>query len=341
MRPAKIKRTQKRASGKMDANEPQVIDKLEEDQALEKESSLRTETCESPARLRVGASGVEQTYYEDSPKLSLDLHFFHHPVSDHSSMPPTSLWFNATLTALGATLGGLWSFNPPSYIVAFSHRESIPCDVLVLLDLLSDSAVPSWRSPPDETEKEEEFEKHQRFLKGAREVHRELRFPPEQAREARMIRMQEEAAQFQRETIRSQMRQEGLAEREMRDALASPKLSVQVVGEAARRWLVKNTEVDDEVGITIRGIVEDTLYNMIASQELARNVAGMLERWRSWTESGGMAKSNHEEVKEGLKEFCFAACMLAVIRETSVHPAGSVVSDLQEVLRMWRKVRLG
>ena len=217
----------------------------------------------------------------------------------------------------------------------------MPCGVLVLLGLLSDDEAPTWRSPSDATEKEEEFEKHQRFLKTAHVMHREHRMAPEQARKARLDRMQEQAMQLQRDRMAAQLKEERRAERDLRHALASPRVSVQVVGEVARKWLVKEEEVDEEIGTTVRGISEAVLYDMTESQTLTIALANMLEHWRNWTENGGMTKANFEEVKTELNVFCFAACMLALIRDTSAHPAGSVVSDLQDCLRMWRKVRLG
>ncbi|KAF2100437.1 hypothetical protein NA57DRAFT_54526 [Rhizodiscina lignyota] len=340
-------RKRKRTSGAQDgkssgdvAGKVKEIKDKEENEASES-TSVVSEPCPSPVRLRIVATGVDQAYHEDFQKSPVHLHHFRHPTSDHASMSPTCLWFNAAITALGAPLGGLWSFIIPNHISTFSHRESIPCGVLVLLGLLSDAEAPSWRSPTDENEEEELFDKHQRFVKSAREMTKELRMPPEQAREARMARMQEEAERMQRDRLKAQLKQERRAENEMRDALASPRIGVQIVGEAARKWLIKSEEMDEEYGATFRDVVEATLYDMVKEQELAHTVAEMLERWRNWTENGGMTKSNFEDVKKELKIFCLAACMLALIRETNTHPAGSVVSDLQECLRMWRKVRLG
>jgi len=67
----------------------------------------------------------------------------------------------------------------------------------------------------------------------------------------------------------------------------------------------------------------------------------MLDAWKSWAEGGGMTKVQFEKVKQEQLSFAYAACVLCLIKDTSGGAAGSIVSDLQECLRMWRKVRLG
>lgn len=296
-----------------------------------------------PVRLRISANGVEQAYHEDSPKLALSLPRFHN-ANPQITMTPTCVWFNIACTALAAPSGGLWSFAIPATYISFSHRDSVPCGVLVLLGLLTDEEVPSWHTGNALTrieQEEEDYEKHQRFLKHSEQVNKELRMNPEDARQARQDRMREEMWAIHEDARRERVKAERKAENEMRDAIASPRIGASVAGDAARKWLVQKQHVSDEIGATIAGVVQKTLYEMIESEGRASTITDMLEKWRAWTEGGGMTRANFEEITRKLEIFCCAACILALVKETSAHPTGSVVSDLQECLRMWKKVRLG
>ena len=39
--------------------------------------------------------------------------------------------------------------------------------------------------------------------------------------------------------------------------------------------------------------------------------------------------------------FALASCLLAIMRDMVSEPMGSIVGDMQECLRIWKKVRLG
>lgn len=297
----------------------------------------------SPVRLRVSSSGLDQAYHEDSPKLLLTLPHFRNP-SPQLSMTPTCLWFNIACTALATPSGGLWSFAIPSSYIAFSHSSSLPCGVLVLLGLMTNAEVPAWHSNDALArieQQEEDDERQNRFRMKNERIFKEMRMKPEEAQAARMDRMKEEMWAMHEDARKELLRAEKRKERETTDAIASPRLGAGVAGEAARVWLIDNGHVDKEIGAELEGVVENVVYEMVESEERAADIADMLEMWRGWAEGGGMTRPNFEKISSQVETFCQALCIVALVRKTSAHPTGAVVSDLQECLRMWKKVRLG
>ncbi|KAJ5223954.1 hypothetical protein N7468_008496 [Penicillium chermesinum] len=58
-------------------------------------------------------------------------------------------WFVCVASALGEYEGaGLYNISIPANTLAFVRRKSIPCGVMVVLDLLESKDVPPWESPP-------------------------------------------------------------------------------------------------------------------------------------------------------------------------------------------------
>lgn len=135
------------------------------------------------------------------------------------------------------------------------------------------------------------------------------------------------------------MREEQKREQAVTEAMLSQKLGMHIVAEANRKWLVRKKYAKDTISIT--DIVEQILWGMIQDEAVAKRIATMLDQWKSWTQSGGMTKSHYAVLKEDQVTFALASCVLFVIKMTAAEPTGSVVSDLQECLRMWKRVRLG
>jgi hypothetical protein len=138
---------------------------------------------------------------------------------------------------------------------------------------------------------------------------------------------------------RKDVEDERKREEDVREGLASQRLGVGMVAEACRKWLVEEKKVLE--GVEVVDVVGNVLWEMVRDVRFAVEVAAMLDMWKEWAEGGGMTKAHFEAVKKDKLHFAYATCILCLIRGTAGSAAGSVVSDLQDCLRMWRKVRLG
>lgn len=289
----------------------------------------------SAIRVKISATGIQDAYKEDDAKRKLPLL---HLRSIHTPTDSTAaFWFCCTATAFEAPSGGLWSFSIPEDVTAVARRETVPCGVMVLLGAMTDDEVPTWRTPYDE--KAERFEKHVKFMEQSRKMNEEMRLPPDQREAARTKRLQTEAMDFHNDFMRRRMKDEQRREAEITEAIQSQKLPIAIIAEANRKWLVQKLKFPDQ--ITILALVEQTLYAMVQDDLFAKRLAIMLDLWKSWSQSGGMTKGHFLAVKEDQVIFALASFVFFVIRSTVSEPTGSVVGDLQECLRMWKKVRLG
>jgi hypothetical protein len=295
--------------------------------------SFRPASDES-IRLRLGSKGLEEASYDDLPKKKLRLS---HLRGFHNEPNPRALWFACTATALGAPQGGLWAFGIPEDIVTFSNRESIPGGVMVLLDLVPEDAVPTWRTPYDD-----KMEKHEAWVKQQKDIQvrmEDMKLTPAERTQKWFARQRVENLERQADQKRKLLVEEQKKETDVKEALGSQRMSTVAVAEACRQWLIKGRYVHE--GSDITSIVERVLWEMVQTEEMARTIAEMLDMWKSWAEGGGMTKTHFEKVKEAQLAFAYAACVLCIIKEASGSASGRIVSDLQECLRMWRKVRLG
>jgi hypothetical protein len=299
-------------------------------------ASLHT-SSPSPVRLRIGATGIDEAYAEGAPKTRLRLPHLRE-TNPNTEFCSAFFWFACAATALGAPKGGLWSFAIPADMLAVARRETMPCGVMVLLDVMSDEQVPTWRGSVHD-DQAEQFERHVRMTEQSRRVAEEMRLPPEQQEIARQKRFREESMNFHNECRRRNLREQQKREQAVTEAMLSQKLGIQIVAEANRKWLVKKEYAKEEMSIS--DIVEQVLWGMIQDEAVAKRIAAMLDQWKSWTQSGGMTKSHYLLLKEDQVTFALASCVLYVMKSTAAEPTGSVVSDLQECLRIWKRVRLG
>jgi hypothetical protein len=288
----------------------------------------------SNIRLRMGATGVEDIIFEDSPRRKFRAR---HLRSVHNAYNPSALWFSCAATALGAPQGGLWSFAIPDDILALSNLDSVPCGVLVLMGIVGDDAVPAWRTPYDD--EMERVEKQHRFMERSRKMMEESRLPVAERQKVMTKRMQDEFREQQFENQKKRVEAEKRKAAEMVEALGSQRLGIAPIAEASRKWLVEKGYVGEKEGV--HGIVEVLLWEMVRVQEVTAEVAKMLDTWKNWADNGGMTKAQFDFVKESPLTFAYAACILCLIKESGGITSSSVVSDLQECLRMWKRVRLG
>ncbi|KAF2015507.1 hypothetical protein BU24DRAFT_421812 [Aaosphaeria arxii CBS 175.79] len=290
----------------------------------------------SSVRMKISATGIQEAYDEDDAKMKLPLfHLGSGPVTDSTA----GFWFCCAATAYEVPQGGLWSFRIPDEIVAIARGESVPGGVMVLIGAMTDEEVPTWRTKSVFDVKAEGFERHVKFVEQSRRVAEEMRMPPEQREEARRKRMQQEAADFHNDFRRRQMKEEQRKEAEVVEAMQSRKLPISIIAEANRKWLLRTLHLSEEASSAL--LLEPILYAMVRNDSLSRRISVMLDLWRNWSQSGGMTRSHFLAVKEDQVAFSLASLLLLAVRSTMTDPIGSIVGDLQECLRMWKKVRLG
>lgn len=61
------------------------------------------------------------------------------------------IWFASAATAYGTTSQTvLWNYNIPDDILAFARKDTVPCGILVLLNIVDMSATPEWATKHDD-----------------------------------------------------------------------------------------------------------------------------------------------------------------------------------------------
>jgi len=306
---------------------------LDDDSAVSTSADLN-----SAMRARISAKGIQEVYREDDvkshKKLLLDYLQSTQPSPNAST---AGFWFCCAATAFQAPQGGLWSFSIPSEVLNLARHPTVPCGIMVLLDTMTDSEVPVWRAP--HSDKSELFERHVKFTEQSRQLAEEARLPPAEREAARQRRLQKESIDFHNDFRRKTYAQEQRREAQVVEAIQSQKLPIHVVAEANLEFL------KGKLGLvsapTLPCLLEQILFGMLQDRAFTMRLSVMLDLWKSWAQSGGMTKSHYLAVKEDQVAFALASCVLASMANMVTEPMGSVVGDLQECLRMWKKVRLG
>ncbi|KAL1859598.1 hypothetical protein VTK73DRAFT_7532 [Phialemonium thermophilum] len=248
-------------------------------------------------------------------------------------------WFASAATAYGTTSQTvLWNYKIPDDILAFARKETVPCGVLVLLNVVAMSDTPEWATT---------YNDHGAMLDVLSRRHREQRAAMEA--ESRMAPAQREAAMRDRIRRENEERLQDLRDRSrnemqrretrMLEALQSPKWDTMRVSDHFLLWLKhrdavpRNMNLKDAVGIS--------LHRMVLDGEYSAAVCRMLDTWKTWADNGGMRKSDYHTLEADLVTFAQATLLMALIKDTSTALDGTISMDLQECLRLWSKVRLG
>ena len=198
---------------------------------------------------------------------------------------------------------------------------------------------------------------HQEFLARVEAMRAEDRIADASQRQrARSDRMMREMRETSARMRTQQLQEVRRCEEEEGEAIKSERVEAALVAGVGVRWLVKR---DDAIVVGLEGeesekkkgegvakevlikVVERVMYLMVEDVGLAEGVVRMLELWKEWGDAGGMTVQHLRMLKEELRSFAYAAAIVYVVREAATMPAGSVVSDLQECLKTWKKVRLG
>lgn len=256
-------------------------------------------------------------------------------------------WFASAASAVlnrQEKSGGLWGFDVPNEIALFVRKESIPCGILVLQGLLDEIDAPHWStevntSPPFQNDA---WIHHQRYLvqKGAEKL--EASMPAHLASVHKQNREAEARRQTHEDIMRRMRERQERDERRLQDAIASPRMNNKAVAEACLAWLIEKGEIGREW--TLCELAEAVLYLIVLDNNEkgeGRQIIYILEQWKDWAAAGGMKKPQVGLIEDHKVEFCFAACLVAMIQEFAGINKGNVGTDMLDCLRVWRKIRLG
>ena len=260
------------------------------------------------------------------------------PSLDHLRSGPAAIWAPSIALVLGLSKSfPLYNHHLDPSLTTLASRESIPCGVLVTLGLLDESEAPAWETKYDGFENAHRH--HSDFLTRQREIQAENKMSPEQANIARTKRLATEMQQMMDRTrIDMQQVRERKATRQ-REAIGSPRLDTTVVSKAAIKHLKAEKRIDD--GDRFEAAVETVLIGILNQEEPSVAVCTILEKWRAWTDRGGMTVADLETLEKEKLAFCNAACVMGLVKEISSKEESAVALDMRECVEHWRKVRLG
>lgn len=262
----------------------------------------------------------------------------HSPSITHLRSAPASRWFPCIALAFGLCKSlPLHTHTLPHSLCALSAKDTIPCGVLVLLGFFVEHEAPDWETKYDSFEEVEQF--HNSFLAKQRAIAAERMMTGDQARIARISREAEERARFgevHRARIAQQRERE---ERREREAFASGRLEARVAADAGIRWLVAEGALRD--GAKTQEAVKGLLIRMVKGERIAMGVCDILERWRCWSDRGGMNAEDLATFRNNKTGFAYATCVMGLLREACAKNESSVTADMQECIRVWHKIRLG
>ncbi|KAK4191002.1 hypothetical protein QBC35DRAFT_529605 [Podospora australis] len=110
-----------------------------------------------------------------------------------SSSRSDGAWFASAATAYGTTSQTiLWNYKIPDDILSFSRKETVPCGILVLLNVVDDSETPEWatKHSDDHAANLDKFSRRHKEQMAAMQA--EARLPPAQKAQAARERMMRE-----------------------------------------------------------------------------------------------------------------------------------------------------
>ena len=260
------------------------------------------------------------------------------PSLIHLHSGPASVWFPIIALSLGLSKSlPLYTYNLPASLYSLATNDTIPCGVLVLLGLLAAESAPDWETKYDPHEDSRAH--HNNFLAKQRSMAAERMMGAEQARVARVAREAAELHQMGEDFRARIARQRERETRREREAFASGRLEARVVANAATEWLIQEKMLRE--GAATQEAVEGLLIRMVKQEKVAMNVFGLLERWKEWSDRGGMNTEDLVNFRANKAAFCYAVCVMALFKEVCAKEESSLAADMQECIRCWKTVRLG
>ncbi|MCJ1413076.1 hypothetical protein MMC19_007178 [Ptychographa xylographoides] len=267
----------------------------------------------------------------------------HIPLS-HLESPSASTWLPAFAIALAHLHARPpWTTHIPAALLALATRSSVPAGVLVLLDLIPESDAPACFTSYDKFEEANAMGAKMRARQ--QKMMAETRLPAAQQAAARMLRESEERSGVHEEFMARQRRDRERKEKRDMEALVSARVDDHAVAVAALGWLRKQGDGPGQSGfaacVDLRMAAEKMMYACLVEEGRCEAVCGMLERWRGWVERGGMNREDLAAVRADVRGFCWAGVLMGVLGLAGGREESVVAVDMQECVRVWKKVRLG
>ncbi|KAL8799292.1 MAG: hypothetical protein Q9182_005996 [Xanthomendoza sp. 2 TL-2023] len=348
-----------------------------------KDDSKDTEPIEKAELQRRHSDSPQPPSYSPTPtslrfRLTSSAHHpylqFRSPTYEHNHNPlwsaplpslegirPTTSWLAPLALALSLSSQCPTTFLAlPQSLYNICHSSSIPCGVLVLAHLLSANDAPEWETPTPPLRHAHEM--HERFMLQNQAIARERLLPEAQREQAARLRQAEESSAMMTRAMKDQRERAEREERREREAISSQKMNVELVANAALGYLEGEGEVLEVINDSGEGREEGKDASRIAVERLivgiykadtgidseqnawALDACAMLDRWRDWSERGGMNKEDLRAVLRSKKAFCWAAIavgLMTKVCEKEGADGGGLLGDIRECLRVWKKVRLG
>ena len=257
---------------------------------------------------------------------------------DHLHSQPASNWIPSIALALGLSKSlPLYNHSLDPALSALAARESVPCGVLVVLGLLDESQAPPWETKYDQNE----F--HRQFVADAmaeqREIAAERMMSPDQRAIAKTKREATKSQRFFDRSIQNSQRQKQRMNQRQREAVGSSRLDAATVMNAATRYL--RSEKSSNANGDVQTAVETLLVGMIKMEEEALCVCTVLEKWRQWSDRGGMTIEDLEFLEKKKRAFCYATCVVGLFGEVGAREESGVAVDIKQCVQHWKKVRIG
>ena len=203
---------------------------------------------------------------------------------------------------------------------------------------MGESATPEWATQyNDEAEAREA--QMRRLKEQSRAMMKENQLPPDQKAAAireRQLRAHDDWVESLNATRRRDAQR---IETRMVEAIQSPKWDNKLVAEHNLAWLKKEGHV--EQSHDLKRAVETLLWRMVNDPRLAGDLATVLDTWKAFVDNGGIRRVDLQVLKENQIAFTSASLLVAIIEDSVSAVHGSLAVDLQECIRVWKKVRLG
>jgi len=203
---------------------------------------------------------------------------------------------------------------------------------------VEESATPEWATKYDDREEEREAQ-FRKMKEDSRAMMRENQLPPDQkviAFRQRQVKAHEDWV----DSLNAKRRREAQrTETRIMEAMQSPKWGNKLVAQHNLSYLQKSGHVD--AAHDLERAVEVLLWRMIADVQLAEDLGKMLDAWKAFVDNGGIRKADYLDLKQNVVMFAYASLFLALIEDSVTAAHGSLAMDLQECVRIWKKVRLG
>lgn len=290
-------------------------------------------------RCQVGSNGLLSALPNDIEPQMFESFDVQH-LRAHESSLTAGMWFASAITALSTTSKTiLWNYKIPPEILAFSRKDTIPCGVLVLLDVVEESATPDWATKYENDAEEEREAKFRQMSDDSRAMMRENQLPPNQRAAAFHERARKRHDDWVAGLSAARRREAQRAETRTVEALTSPKWGNKLSAEHFLAWLKKEGHVEESHDLG--RAVEILLWKMVKDPQFSSGLAKMLDEWRSFVDNGGLRRGDYSSLKEGAVMFGYAVLLVAIIDSSATAAHGSVGLDVQECVRIWKRVRLG